>query len=655
MLAASGLAVAHGSRTLFSDLSIRLLPSQRTALVGGNGVGKTTLLEILVGLNEPDAGEVHRPKDLRVGYLPQDLETEVEGTVLEEAISGADHLTELAKRLHHLEGRLGDVDADDHERVLAQYGEARSRFEQLGGYALEAEAHSILSGLGFSAESHDQPVKELSGGWRMRVALARLLLSEPDVLVLDEPTNHLDVDSVAWLEQHLATWPGALLFVSHDRDFIDAVATRIIELDRGRATEYAGAFAEYVVAREARIAELEAAARQQARKIAQTERFVERFRYKATKARQVQSRIKTLEKLERIEVPTRQELLARFAFPKPQRSSRIIAELEGVSVGYDGTDIVAGVDLVVERGHKIGFVGPNGAGKTTLIRLITGELAETAGTVTRGSNVDVAVFSQRQTENLDLGLTVLEEFKRKVGERDGRNLRTVLGAFGFRGDAADRHIAELSGGERTRLALAETMADPVNLLVLDEPTNHLDLPSCDLLEDALIAYPGTVLIVSHDRHLIRSVADSLVAVRDGRAEWHDGVDEQILSPHSAPTPEPEPARPSRQPKKPTQEPTPKQQGGAKKSADRKAQQQRARELRKQLAKAERDWERAEAEVAELQATLADPDTYEDPSKVADLTTRYDSAKDRAAELMEAWETVMRRLERAEQGSGAAAS
>ncbi|MEM9713021.1 MAG: ABC-F family ATP-binding cassette domain-containing protein [Actinomycetota bacterium] len=654
MLAASGLAVAHGSRTLFSDLSIRLLPSQRTALVGGNGVGKTTLLEILVGLNEPDVGEVHRPKDLRVGYLPQDLEGDGEGTVLEEAIAGAEHLVELARRLHHLEDRLGDVDDPDHERVLERYGEARSRFEQLGGYALEAEAHRILDGLGFSADAHDRPVSELSGGWRMRVALARLLLSEPDVLVLDEPTNHLDVDSVAWLEQHLATWPGALLFVSHDRDFIDAIATRIIELDRGRATEYAGAFAEYVVAREARIAELEAAARQQARKIAQTERFVERFRYKATKARQVQSRIKTLEKLDRIEVPTRQELLAKFAFPTPQRSSRVIAELEGASVGYDGTDIVTGVDLVIERGRKIGFVGPNGAGKTTLIRLLTGELEPSAGTITRGANVDVAVFSQRQTENLDLGLTVLEEFKRKVGERDGRNLRTVLGAFGFRGDAADRHVAELSGGERTRLALAETMADPVNLLVLDEPTNHLDLPSCDLLEDALIAYPGTVLIVSHDRHLIRSVADSLVAVRDGSARWHDGVDEQVLSPHSAPAPAPEPTPTTRTKRsKPAEAPRPSK--GEKKSAARKADQQRARELRKQLAKAEREWERAETEVAELQTRLADPATYEDGADVSDLTARYDAAKDRAAELMEAWETAMRRVERVEQGSGAAAS
>ncbi|MEM9036301.1 MAG: ABC-F family ATP-binding cassette domain-containing protein [Actinomycetota bacterium] len=646
MLAASGLRVAHGARALFDDLSIRLLSSQRTALVGGNGEGKTTLLEVLVGLRDFDAGEVHRPKDLRVGYLPQDLETDVSGTVIEEAMSGATHLTELADELHQLERRLGDVDDPDHDKVLERYGEARSRFEQLGGYTLEAEAHRILSGLGFRASDHDRPVREMSGGWRMRVALARLLVSDPDVLILDEPTNHLDVDSVAWLEQHLATWPGALLFVSHDRDFIDAIATRIIELDRGNATEYVGAFAEYVVAREARIAELEAAARQQARKVAQTERFIERFRYKATKARQVQSRVKTLERLERIAVPTRKELVAKFAFPEPQRSSRIIAELDGVSVGYDGTDIVTGIDLVVERGRKLGFVGPNGAGKTTLIRLLTGELEPSAGTIARGANVDVAVFSQRQTENLDLSVTVLEEFKQAVGERDGRNLRTMLGAFGFSGDASDRLVGELSGGERTRLALAETMADPVNLLVLDEPTNHLDLPSCDLLEDALVAYPGTVLIVSHDRHLIRSVADSLVAVRDGTATYSEGVDERILSPVSAPVERAEP-----EPKAPPAR-TQKRRDDAE---ARKRKNQATRDLRKQLAKAEKAWERAEAEVADLQAQLADPSTYEDSTRIAELTTKYEAAKDRAGELMETWETVMRRLERAEQEYGATAS
>lgn len=649
MLAASGLRVAYGARALFDDLSIRLLSSQRTALVGGNGEGKTTLLEVLVGLRDIDAGEVHRPKDLRVGYLPQDLETDVSGTVISEAMSGATHLTDLADELHLLEGRLGNVGDPDHDQVLERYGEARSRFEQLGGYALEAEAHRILSGLGFATTDHDRPVREMSGGWRMRVALARLLVSDPDVLVLDEPTNHLDVDSVAWLEQHLAAWPGALLFVSHDRDFIDAVATRIIELDRGTATEYVGAFAEYVVAREARIAELEAAGRQQARKVAHTERFIERFRYKATKARQVQSRIKTLEKLDRIAVPTRKELVAKFGFPEPQRSSRIIAELDGVSVGYDGVDIVTGVDLVVERGRKLGFVGPNGAGKTTLIRLLTGELEASAGSISRGANVDVAVFSQRQTENLDLSLTVLEEFKRTVGERDGRNLRTVLGAFGFGGEASDRLIGDLSGGERTRLALAETMADPVNLLVLDEPTNHLDLPSCDLLEDALVAYPGTVLIVSHDRHLIRSVADSLVAVRDGTATYTDGVDEQVLSPTSAPPGRREPAEPeAKQPPERTR--TRRDDAEA-----RKRRTQATRDLRKQLAKAERAWEQAETEVADLQAQLADPATYDDSTRIAELTAGYDAAKDRAGELMEAWETAMRRLERAEQGSGPDAS
>jgi len=642
VLTASGLSKAHPPRSLFRDVTLQLSAGRRIALVGGNGVGKTTLIEILMGMQDADTGAVHRPKDMTIGYLPQELDEELDGTVIEVTLEGAHAVNALAERLRSLETRLGDVNAPDYDKVLSDYGETQTHFEQLGGYAIEAEAHRVLNGLGFSGTASDRQVRELSGGWRMRVSLARLLLADPDVLILDEPTNHLDVDSVAWLEQRLVEWNGALLFVSHDRDFIDAVANRVVELDGQGHQEYVGGFAEFIVAREERLTQIEAAAAQQARRIAHTERFIERFRYKATKARQVQSRIKALEKIDAIKVPEPRELRARFEFPEPQRSSRVVAELQGVEVGYDGETVLSDVDLVVERGQKIALVGPNGAGKTTLLRLLLGELAPAQGALTLGNNVDHATFAQHLTEVMDLHRTVLEEFKRTIGEQGTRNLRTVLGGFGFRGDAVDQLVGDLSGGERTRLALAHTMANPVNLLILDEPTNHLDLPSCDLLEDALQVYPGTVLLVTHDRHLIRNVADALVVVRDGTATYHAGVDENLLRPTGPATDVPVSAAPA----------SPAQENGTAKQdkrheAERRNKRHRAtKDLERQLADIEARWEAAESEVATLQAELADPATYDAPEKLADITSRHDKAKDRATQLMTDYETVQRRIDRA---------
>ncbi|MDH4144191.1 MAG: ATP-binding cassette domain-containing protein, partial [Acidimicrobiia bacterium] len=455
MLTASGLSKSFGDRTLFRDVDLRLLPGRRQALVGGNGTGKTTLIETLLGLTAPDAGEISRPRDLTVGYLPQELPGAEDGTVLEVVMAGAEAVRGLAAEITRLEHLLAATTGAEHDQALEALGRAQSRFEALGGYALEAEAHRVLAGLGFSVTDAQRPVTELSGGWRMRAALARLLLSKPDVLILDEPTNHLDVDSVGWLEQYLAAWSGALLFVSHDRDFIDAVANRVLELSGETLVEYVGGFAEFVVAREDRIAQAEAAAAGQARKIAQVERFIDRFRYKATKARQVQSRLKTLERLERIEVPDQRQLVARFAFGQPRRSSRVVLEAHDMSVGYDDQTVLTGIDLVIERGRKVALVGPNGAGKTTLVRVMLGELAALSGSVALGQNVDVATFHQDQTTQLDPARTVFDEFRAHTGDRAGRNLRTVLGSFGFPGDAADRRVGDLSGGERTRLALAK--------------------------------------------------------------------------------------------------------------------------------------------------------------------------------------------------------
>jgi len=644
VLTATALSKEQGSRQLFQNVSLQLSPGRRIALIGSNGVGKTTLIEILLGLQEADSGTVHRPTTLSIGYLPQDLEEELVGSALEVTLQGASQITSLEERLVDLREELSSGSADDQNQLLEEYGNLQSRFEQLGGYAIEAEAQRVLAGLGFDEKLMRRNARELSGGWRMRVALARLLLSEPDVLILDEPTNHLDVDSVSWLEDQFSTWAGCILFVSHDRDFIDCVANRVIELDGYSSQEYVGGFSDFVASRELRLAQLEASAAQQNRKFAETEKFIERFRYKASKAKQVQSRVKALERVDRIQVPETNDLKAKFDFPDPRRSARVVVEFDHATAAYGDQTVLDDVSFVVERGRKVALVGPNGAGKTTLLKLLLGELDAAEGTARLGNKVDYASFAQHLTEVLDLRKSVLQEFTASIGDQGDRNLRTVLGGFGFRGEQVDQKVGDLSGGERTRLALAITMANPVNLLILDEPTNHLDLPSCDHLEDALGAYPGTLILVTHDRHLIRNVADSLIVVRNGTATWYDGVDENLLK-------APAESRDSDKPTHANLNPHKENREARKDQARRRTRINDAtRELRKERDQVEQSWEQTENELAEIQAQLIDSSTYESSELVAELSKKHDQLKDQASELMEQYEALLRRIARKESES-----
>ncbi len=647
MLSCSDVAVTLGGRTLFADVDLRLVPSSRVALVGGNGAGKTTLLQVVVGERVPDSGTVSRPRDLRVGWLPQDVVDDASGhpDVISYVLDGAEHLRDLERRLRDLEQQLESASRDEQEQVLETYAGVQDRFRQLGGYELESDAFRTLAGLGFSDDEARRPPAELSGGWRVRAALARLLVARPDLLVLDEPTNHLDLETIQWLEQVVGSLPGALLFVSHDRDFIDATAETIVELAAGTATSYEvrsgtiaaeqGAFASFVHQREERLAQLRATRAQQDRRLAEVERFVERFRYKATKARQVQSRVRALERVERVEVPEHRALVARFQFPEPPRSGRLVAELVDVEAGYGDRTVLRGVDLAIERGRKVALVGPNGAGKSTLLRLLAGELQPRSGQLRTGHNVEVAVVDQHQAEAMDLTRTVIAEFLTALDDRHrALNHRTMLGAFGFPGDLADRVVGELSGGERTRLGLAKVMASPVNLLLLDEPTNHLDLASRDVLEDAIDAYPGTVVLITHDRHVIRSTADFVVEVADGRVESFDGTYEEFVV---ARTPSSQ-----RVTEEPSMSAAPKRRDGERREHDRER-----RRLEKRAAALEADLVAAEQRVAELTTQLADPRTYDDDAHARDLVTRHGEAKDHAARLFDQWEQALAALENAD--------
>ena len=521
---ADKISKSFGGRVLYSNATLQLNAGERWALVGPNGAGKTTLLKIIMGLESADEGTITFAKDATLGYLEQETELMGDRTALNEVIESAHEIKQWERKVNDLSIKIAETpEGATLNKYLEDYAHAMERFERLGGYELESRARQILAGLGFPVEDFDKPAKEFSGGWQMRISLSKLLLRRPDVLLLDEPTNHLDLESVQWLERFLSSYDGTVLLVSHDRSFMDACVTHVAALENRMLVTYTGNYSGYLHQREENLEQLRAKRAAQERDIAHMETFIERFRYKPTKAKQVQERVAKVEKIrEELVVLPEQSHHMHFRFPEPPRTGDTVISLEGVAKSYEDNFVYDNVDLKLYRGDHVALVGPNGAGKSTLMKLIAGKLKPDAGQISLGQNVTEAYYAQHQLEELNPGNTVLAELDTVAAGWTTSEERRLLGAFLFHGDDVEKRVNVLSGGERARLALAKMLVSPDPLLLLDEPTNHLDIDSVDVLEKALVDFPGTIILISHDEHLVRAVANKVVDVRDHKVTVYDG-------------------------------------------------------------------------------------------------------------------------------------
>jgi ATPase subunit of ABC transporter with duplicated ATPase domains len=510
MISFTRVSKQYGRQVLFVEASFQLNPGEKVGLVGPNGAGKTTLFRMIVGEEGPDEGDVSVPKKLTIGYFRQDVEEMKGRSVLDEAIAGSGRLGDLHHELEALQQAMTDpARQDEMDEILARFGEVQEEYDHKGGYALEAQAREVLHGLGFDDARIEGDVGALSGGWKMRVAMARVLLGRPDVLLMDEPTNHLDIESILWLEGFIKGYEGALFMTSHDREFMNRIVSRIAEIDDGEITAYSGNYDFYERERAQRDANREAAYARQQAMLAKENRFIERFSAHAAKAAQVQSRVKALEKIEKIELPKKRAVV-RFDFRRPPRSGEEVATLAGVSKRYGARVVHDGLSVTIRRGERWCVMGKNGAGKTTLLRMVAGVLAPDAGEVKLGASLKLGYFAQQALDLLDPGLTVWEQIQSDFPHESVGALRNLLGAFQFSGDETDKKIRALSGGEKSRLVMARMLYDPPNFLVLDEPTNHLDLATKEMLVDALKEFDGTMLFVSHDRTFLRGLSNRVL-------------------------------------------------------------------------------------------------------------------------------------------------
>lgn len=642
MISIEGLTVEFGGFTLLDGLSFVVNKKDRIALVGKNGAGKSTLLKILAGLQQPTSGTVSVPRDTTIGYLPQQMQLEDTRTVREEAEQAFAHIHETEAEIDRINRELSartDYESDAFQALIERMTNLTDRLRLMGGTSYQAELERTLIGLGFTREDFDRPTAEFSGGWRMRIELAKLLLRRPDVLLLDEPTNHLDIESIQWLEGFITTSANAVLLVSHDRAFINNTTRRTLEIELGHIYDYKVSYDQYVELRRERREQQQRAYDNQQKMLADTEAFIERFRYKATKAVQVQSRIKQLARVERIEVDAEDTAMLHLRFPPAPRSGSYPVIIEGLAKSYGAHVVFSGATFTIHRGDKVAFVGKNGEGKSTLVKCIMGEITDYEGTLKLGHNVRIGYFAQNQAQLLDESKTVFETIDYVATGDIRTKIRDILGAFMFGGEAADKKVRVLSGGERSRLAMIRLLLEPVNLLILDEPTNHLDMRSKDVLKDALRDFDGTLIVVSHDREFLDGLVDKVYEFGHGHIREHLGGIYDFLerkkmenlrelerrntpmspSLSAAITPKEVHAAPERSAQKLSYE-------------EQKEQARRLRKLEKAVADSEREIANMERKISELEARMATPEGAADAS----LFAEHDKLQKALSDAMDHW-------------------
>lgn len=646
MLHLDGITLHFGDRPLFDNITTIINPGERIGLVGPNGAGKSTLLKVIADEQQSDSGKVKMSNTATVGYLPQDgVEPDPNLTVLGEVERAFSEILELRAKHNEVQEKMDTLEpgTNEHTEAIEEFGGVQHQLENSGSYTLQAEIERILMGLGFSEKDFSRSTTEFSGGWLMRIALAKLLLRNPTYLLLDEPTNHLDIESLQWIESFLKNYEGAVIIVSHDRAFLDSVTNRTLALRRGDMEEYAGNYSFYEKKAADEMELLKKQYENQKKEIKQTEEFIERFRYKATKAKQVQSRIKQLEKVERIEIDDEQSEIS-FRFPEPQRAGQVVLSLQNLVKKYDDNVVFDGIDYQVERGDKIAVVGPNGAGKSTMIRILAGIEPMTSGKREVGYNVTPGYFAQHQADELEPKNTALEEMKLEGTRESETRLRTILGCFLFIGDDVFKKVGVLSGGEKSRLALAKMLLNPGNFLIFDEPTNHLDMQSKSILQQALQQYEGTLMIVSHDRDFLDPIVNKTLEVQHGHIKTWLGNVSYYLDKKSEENATAQRIEDQKKPDKESGNNLSRKEQRRMEAEKRNALSKKIKPLKKRIEEIEKEIETMEERKSEIEEAMADPGFYDDPDKVKSVSIEYEAIKSGLAENLNKWEEVAGRIE-----------